>query len=122
METVRIGLLGFGNVGTGVYKILRENGPDIIHREGLDIRIEKILVRDTNKKRSIDIDKAMLTDSIEDIINNPEISIVAEFIGGTEPAKDYILKALEKGKISKTAYEKVCYRNALKLLEGVGIS
>jgi len=107
METVKIGLLGFGNVGTGVYKILQENGPEIAHREGLNIEIKKILVRDIHKRRSMDIDKAMFTNSIDDIINDPEISIVAEFIGGTEPAREYILKALEKGKTVVTANKEV---------------
>jgi len=107
VETVKIGLLGFGNVGTGVYKILKENGADISHRDGLDIKIEKILVRDVRKKRSIEVDENVLTDIVDDIAKNPEISIVAEFMGGTEPAREYILKALSNGKTVVTANKEV---------------
>lgn len=107
METIKIALLGFGNVGTGVYKILQENGSEIIHRDGLDIKVDKILVKDINKKRNLDIDKHILTDSIDDIVNDPEISVVTEFMGGTYPAREYILKALENGKTVVTANKEV---------------
>lgn len=107
MEEIKIGFFGFGNVGTGVYKILREIGGEISHREGFNIKVEKILVRDVNKKRKVSIDPGLFTDNVKDIVNNPRISIVAEFMGGVEPAKQYILEALENKKTVVTANKEV---------------
>jgi homoserine dehydrogenase len=107
MTTIKIGFLGCGNIGTGVYKILQENGKEISHREGLELKVEKILVRDVKKTRAANVDTGLLTDNIDDIVGNPEITIVAEFMGGVEPARDYILKALESGKSVVTANKEV---------------
>jgi len=107
MRQVNIGLLGMGNVGSGVYKILMDNGNQIKHRENLDIKIKKILVRDKAKKRNFDIDETMLTEDFSEIINDPDIEIVAEFMGGVEPAREYILEALSKGKTVVTANKEV---------------
>ncbi len=107
MKVVNVALLGIGNVGTGVYRILTENAADIKHREGLDIRIKKILVRNMNKKRDLEIDKNLYTEDFEDIINDDEIDIVAEFMGGVDPARDYIVKSLQKGKTVVTANKEV---------------
>lgn len=115
MKEIKVGFLGFGNVGTGVYKILKEKDGDILHREELKIEVEKILVRNITKKR--DIDSTCLTSNIEDIINNPEISVVAEFMGGIEPAREYILKALENKKNVVTANKELiakCWPELLK--------
>lgn len=107
MTHVNIALLGIGNVGSGVYKILRDNGKEIIHRENLDIDIKKVLVRSKSKKRDFYIDENLLTEDFNEIINDPDIEIVAEFMGGVEPAKTYILAALTKGKSVVTANKEV---------------
>ncbi|RCX19400.1 homoserine dehydrogenase [Anaerobacterium chartisolvens] len=106
-EEIKIGLLGLGNVGTGVYKILLENGREIFHREGLELKVEKILVKNVGRKRAVNIEQGILTDSIDDITDNPEISIVAEFMGGVDPAREYILKALKNKKTVVTANKEV---------------
>ncbi|MGE4283657.1 MAG: homoserine dehydrogenase [Clostridia bacterium] len=111
MSKIKIGLLGFGNVGTGVYKIIKENGKEIFHREGLELEIKKILVKDIDKKRDIETDDSIFTDNITDIVNDAEISIVAEFIGGINPAKQYILEALKKGKTVVTANKELMARH-----------
>lgn len=111
MKEIKIGFLGFGNIGTGVYKILAENGKVIGKSEGLDIKVEKVLVRDTGKKRDIPLETSVFTTRIEDIINNPEISVVAEFMGGEEPARQYILAALENKKTVVTANKEVVARH-----------
>jgi len=80
MEEVKIGFLGFGNVGTGAYKIIRDNGNDIFLSEGVRLKVAKILVRDINKKRNVEVDNSILTDKFEEIVNDPGISIVAEFM------------------------------------------
>lgn len=107
MRKVKIALLGIGNVGSGVYKILSENGKQIQHRDGLDIEIKKVLVRNKAKKRDFEIDEGLLTEDISDIINDPEIEIVAEFMGGVDPAREYILESLSHGKTVVTANKEV---------------
>lgn len=107
MKVVNVALLGIGNVGSGVYKILTQNEADIKHREELDIRVKKVLVRDVNKKRDLEIEESLLTDSFEDIINDKDVDIIAEFMGSEEPARTYILKALESGKTVVTANKEV---------------
>lgn len=111
MEDIKIGLLGFGNVGSGVYKIIEQNGSEIQHREGFGLKVAKILVRDMNKKRSVQADSALFTSDIKEIIHDPEISVVAEFMGGTEPAREYILEALENKKTVVTANKELMARH-----------
>ena len=92
---IKIGLIGLGTVGSGVYKTLQnfEN-----------IEIAKIAVRNKNKKRNIDgLDESIITDNVYDVVNDPEIQIVAELIGGIEPAFELIKTAIKNGKHIVTA-------------------
>lgn len=111
MQNIQIGFLGFGNIGTGVYRILQKHGQEIAEKEDYRISIKKILVRDINKKRPVEIDRSLLTDNPDDILNDPEISIVAEFMGGENPVLSYILKALNNGKSVVTANKEVIARH-----------
>ncbi|MBW9145458.1 homoserine dehydrogenase [Clostridium sp. CM027] len=103
MEKVKIAILGFGNVGTGVWKILHENRKEIMKRSNYEIEVAKILVKDINKKRDIDVPKEILTDSIDDIINDESIKIVVELIGGRKEAKEYMIRAMKAKKHIVTA-------------------
>ncbi|MGI6161256.1 MAG: homoserine dehydrogenase [Christensenellales bacterium] len=106
MKKVKIGLLGFGTVGYGVYKILKENGKDIVHKEGVDISVKKVLVKsmdEPNAKCEGDI----CTTSIESIIGDNEISLIVECLGGVEPARTYILAALNSGRTVVTSNKEV---------------
>ncbi|GIM27659.1 homoserine dehydrogenase [Clostridium polyendosporum] len=103
MEKVRIALLGLGNVGKGVWKILQTNKEAIIKRAGYDIEIAKILVRDINKYRNIGVPEELLTTNADDIFNDDSIKIVVEVMGGLEPAKEYILRAIRNKKNVVTA-------------------
>ncbi|MCL6638624.1 MAG: homoserine dehydrogenase [Firmicutes bacterium] len=100
---INIGLLGLGTVGRGVYRILRDNGDIIERRAGAAIRIKKILVRDLTKDRGIDLEQGLLTGDVNEILDDPEISIVVELLGGTGAAYDYALAALGRGKSLVTA-------------------
>ncbi|MBO8137210.1 MAG: homoserine dehydrogenase [Desulfotomaculum sp.] len=102
-QVVKIGLLGLGTVGRGVYRILTENAQNIMQRSGLKIDIKKILVRDLTKKRGINVDEEILTTDINDIVDDPEINVVVEVLGGIEPALNYVLNSLNKGKSVVTA-------------------
>ncbi len=96
MKKVRIALLGLGNVGKGVWNILNSNREAIMKRSGYDIEIAKILVRDINKKRTVDVPEELLTTNADEIFNDDSIKIVVEVIGGIEPAKDYVLNAIRR--------------------------
>ncbi|HEY8889743.1 MAG TPA: homoserine dehydrogenase [Clostridium sp.] len=103
MEKVRIAILGFGNIGTGVWKILKENKKEITKRSNYEIEVAKILVKDINKKRDIAVPSGILTDNIDDIINDDSIKIVVELIGGPSEAKDYMIRAMKAKKHIVTA-------------------
>jgi homoserine dehydrogenase len=103
MKKVRIALLGLGNVGKGVWNILKSNKEAIMKRSGYDIEIAKILVRDINKNRTVEVPEELLTTNAEEIFNDDSIKIVVEVIGGLEPAKDCILDAIRRKKHVVTA-------------------
>lgn len=107
MEEVRIGMLGLGTVGSGVFEMLVKNKKLIEERVGVKIVIKKILVRDLKKKRKVNVDSNLLTLNPDEIFEDPEISIVCELMGGIEPARTYILKALKNGKQVVTANKAV---------------
>lgn len=103
MGKVRIALLGAGNVGRGVWKILDMNRTEVEKRSGCTVEVAKVLVRDKNKKREIDIPEDIITDNADEIFNDESIKIVVEVMGGVHPAKDYILRAISKKKHVVTA-------------------
>ncbi|HOR12782.1 MAG TPA: homoserine dehydrogenase, partial [Clostridia bacterium] len=108
MKQINIALLGFGTVGTGVYKLLLENSIDIEHREGLSICVKRILVRDIQKAARLQLaDRSLFTLKIEDILGDPSISVVVECMGGVEPSRTYILSALSAKKSVVTANKEV---------------
>ena len=103
MKKVKIALLGLGNVGTGVWKIIHANKEEISKRSGYDIEISKVLVRNANKKRNVEIPDDKITTDFNEILNDDSIKIVVEVMGGVEPAKEYMLKAMSKKKHIVTA-------------------
>jgi len=103
MDKVTIGFLGCGNIGCGVYRLLETYGTEIAHNEGTAFDIAGILVRSVGKKRDWDIPAKLLTDKPEDVLDNPDIGIVMEFMGGEEPAASYMIRALRAGKTVVTA-------------------
>jgi homoserine dehydrogenase len=102
-DKINIGIIGFGAVGTGVVKILQENANLIERRLGIPIRIKNIADIDTERYRGVKIEEGVLISDPLALIEDPEIEIIIELIGGIEPAKTLILKAMEKGKDVVTA-------------------
>jgi len=107
MDSLKIGLLGLGTVGSGVYRILAMNADKIIANAGKKIEISKILVSNTGKKRDLEIPAGLLTDNVRDILDDADIDIVVELLGGIHPAYDYMMEALGKGKHVVTANKAV---------------
>jgi homoserine dehydrogenase len=100
---INVGLIGFGTVGTGVVRVLQENGPIIRDKLGCEVFLKRIADLDLSRDRGVKVKKGVLTENADEIINDPEISIVIELIGGTTAAKDLIMRALESGKHVVTA-------------------
>lgn len=103
MKKVKIALLGLGNVGRGVWMILNSNKEEIMKRSGYEVEVAKILVRDISKARGVEVPLGLLTTDFNDIINDDEIKIVVEVMGGIEPAREYMLAAMDKKKHIVTA-------------------
>lgn len=103
MEKLNIGLIGFGNVGSGVVKIIRDRKALLAEKTGVELEIKKVCDKDILSKRSVSIDKALLTRNAEDVINDPQIDIIVELVGNIHPAREFILGALKKGKNVVTA-------------------
>ena len=113
---VKIGLLGLGTVGAGVCKILQENRRVIYDRAGTEFEIAKILVRDLGKPRTVEVDAQLLTTDASDILEDSEISVAVELMGGLEPAYQYIQAALEAGKHVVTANKAVIAAHGARLI------
>ncbi|PUA35646.1 homoserine dehydrogenase [Paenibacillus elgii] len=103
MKPVKVGLLGLGTVGTGVVRIVEGHQHDLMSQSGSPIEIAKILVQDKNKARNINVSPDMLTENPWDVIENPEIDVLVEVMGGIELTKQLMLGALERGKHIVTA-------------------
>ena len=114
-KLIKAGMLGIGNVGTGTYRTLEMNRQKIYETTGLDIEIVKILNRSPEKDRGIYIPPEKYTQDVDDILNDPEIDIVIELIGGIEPATEYMARALSNGKSVVTANKAALAANGMKL-------
>ena len=98
IKKINVGLIGFGTIGSGVVKILKERKAFLKEKSGIDISIKKICDKDTSSKRIVRIDQAMLTKNAKEILEDPSIDVVVELIGGIHPAKEFIASALKNGK------------------------
>ncbi|MFC1478330.1 homoserine dehydrogenase [Candidatus Margulisiibacteriota bacterium] len=107
MSTINIGLIGFGIVGTGVAKILLEQGSQIGARLGKQVVLQKIVDLDITRDRGIKLPDGILSTNVDDIIKNPDIHIVVEVIGGVKPAGDFIISSLKNGKHVVTSNKEV---------------
>lgn len=102
-EPVRVGLLGLGTVGCGTFNVLSRNREEITRRAGRRIEIVQASARDLDKKRTCPTAGAEMVADAERIVTNPAIEVVVELIGGYEPARTLVLKAIEHGKHVVTA-------------------
>ncbi len=119
-EKITLGILGLGVVGSGTVRLLLENQAEIERKIGLPIEIKRIAVRNLDKPRDVEIDHALLTDDPCAILDDPEIDIVCELIGGVEPARDYVLRALRNGKQVVTANKEMIAKEGQSLMEEAG--
>lgn len=103
MNDIKVGLIGFGNIGAGVVRLLQDNADTVQQKVGHRITLKRIADLDITSNRGVTVDPALLTTNVNDIFNDADISIVIELIGGYEPAKSFVLRAIEAGKHIVTA-------------------
>ena len=103
METIKIGILGLGTVGSGVIRILRDHAEKISNITGRRLEVKTVVVHNLKKKRSVDLTGINLTDNADDVLCDDEIQMVVEVMGTVNIAKEYIERALKAGKHVITA-------------------
>ncbi|MGI6094241.1 MAG: homoserine dehydrogenase [Lachnospiraceae bacterium] len=117
LKTVKVALLGLGTVGTGVYKVLQNQKEEMPQKIGAQVELCKILVRNKEKAAKKVSDPSIITDSWEEILQDEEIQIVIEVMGGLEPAHTYIMQALQAGKHVVTANKDLIAARGKDLLD-----
>ena len=115
-KTINIALLGLGTVGQGIVNVLKENNHEISQKVGFPINIKTVLVRNIEKAKACD-DNLNLTTDFSDIINDAEINIVVEVMGGENPARQYMLQALQAKKHVITANKDVVALHGREMFE-----
>lgn len=103
MQSVKIGILGLGTVGSGTVSVLKRNAREISRRAGRDIEIYAAADKELDTSRSCDLSGIKLTDDAFSVVNDPEIQIIVELIGGTGVARDLVMQAIENEKHVVTA-------------------
>lgn len=102
-KDVSIGLLGLGVVGSGVIQIVEDHQEELVHQLGCGVKVDKVLVRDIEKARKIEVNEDLLTTNPDDVLANSDIDVVIEVMGGVDTAREYILTALKAKKHVITA-------------------
>ncbi len=123
VKHVGVALLGLGVVGGGTYEILRDKREMILKNDDVDVEIKAVLDRNEARIAELGIDKSIVARDIDEIVNNPDIQIVAEFFGGVEPARSFLLKALYAGKSIVTANKEMfskCWQELEQAAEAGG--
>ncbi len=103
MKKIGVALLGLGVVGGGTYEILTTKREYIKENDGIDVEVKAVLERNLDRCAELGVDSSIIATDIDQIVSNPDIHVVAEFFGGVEPARSFLIKALEQGKSIVTA-------------------
>ena len=116
-KSVGIGLVGIGVIGSGVAKALLNKGNTLTRRAGIPVTLQKIVEKDLSKHGSLDINIELFSPDFNDIVNNPDIDIVIELIGGEHPALEFISQAIQAGKHVVTANKELMAKHGYSLLK-----
>jgi homoserine dehydrogenase len=114
---VPVALLGYGTVGAAVHRLLSEQGDEIERATGHRLRVVRALVRDPARERGFDPGAGVLTTELGDVLGDPSIRLVAEVMGGVEPAGDHVLRLLQSGRSVVTANKQLVARHGAELFE-----
>ncbi len=113
---INVGLMGLGVVGGGVASALLQEPSPVSARVGRQVNLRRVLVRDRFRPRDVEVPSALLTTNAEDILDDPEIDILVEVMGGSDPASAYFRRALESGKHVVTANKEVMAKEGAELM------
>ncbi len=116
MKDIQVGLLGLGTVGSGVVRIITDHQERLIHQVGCPVKVTKVLVQNIEKEREVDVPSTLLIQDVNEILDNPNIDVVIEVMGGIDDAKAYILQALKSGKHVVTANKDLMALHGAELL------
>ena len=119
MKTLKVGMLGCGNVGSQIARLLVANKADLASRAGAQLELVKVAVKDIKAKRD-GIATSLLTDDPYSVVNDPEIDLIIEVIGGISPAKELILAAFKNGKSVVTANKALLAKEGAALYQAAG--
>ena len=119
MKTLKVGMLGCGNVGSQIARLLVANKADLASRSGAQLELVKVAVKDIKAKRD-GIATSLLTDDPYSVVNDPEIDLIIEVIGGISPAKELILAAFKNGKSVVTANKALLAKEGTALYQAAG--
>jgi len=114
---VRIGLLGCGNVGAALVQLLVSDPDAIAQRTGLRFEVARVAVRNLARQRAVELPEGCLTHDADSVVNDPDIDVVVELIGGIEPARRLVLAALKNGKPVVTANKELLANVGAELFE-----
>lgn len=117
MQEIKVGLLGFGTIGTGVVKMLHHNANVISQRLGVRLVLAAIADLDTTRDRGVNLDGVELTNDANAVLTNPDIDIIIELVGGYEPARTFVVEALKNGKHVVTANKALMAIHGRELLQ-----
>ncbi len=121
-RTIRVGLLGCGTVGTSVVRTLHEHADDIERRAGVRVVVTRVAVRDVAKDRDVPLAAGTFTTDGIAIVDDPDVDVIVELLGGIEPARSLIAKALASGKPVVTANKELLARHGRELFAAAGAS
>ena len=116
-DQIGIGLAGLGTVGAGVFKHLQQNRVLIAERLGLELAVRRIAVRDVGKNREVQPSSKLLTNRWEDLVEDPDVHIVVELMGGIEPAYTCVMRALDHGKVVVTGNKALLAEHGAEIFE-----
>lgn len=117
MEKVDIAILGLGTVGQGVVKVIQKSADQWFHKCGAEINIKKVLEKDFERERDVELPDGVMTDNWQEIVNDPDIKVIVEVMGGIHPALEFQLEAMEKGKSVVTANKDLIAEHGQELFE-----
>lgn len=117
---IGVGIIGLGTVGSGTLRILLENSSIIAQKIGSRVEVLKIADLNPHAGQGISFDRSILTTDAREILDNPDIDIVVELIGGIHPAKDFILRAISNGKHVVTANKELIAKHGSEILDEAG--
>jgi homoserine dehydrogenase len=116
-DVIKVGLLGCGNVGGALVQLLADEADNIAERTGLRLEVARVAVRNAAKDRGVDLPADRFTHDGESVVNDPDIDVVVEVIGGIEPARSFILDALKAGKPVVTGNKELLANVGAELFE-----